>query len=93
MAVDLLHCVCGMQALDTDTVKDYLAQREQLAAHLGPADTKSDWQVCPSSPVHCPFCPYCLPAWLPEWPFIIVSRDVQIRYSRGACMGSAKPVQ
>ncbi|KAL3137231.1 hypothetical protein ABBQ32_006781 [Trebouxia sp. C0010 RCD-2024] len=33
------------QALDTETVKDYLAERQELAFHVGPSDTKSDWQV------------------------------------------------
>ncbi|DBB14334.1 TPA: hypothetical protein ACH3X3_004644 [Trebouxia sp. C0006] len=35
----------GFQALDIQTVKDYLAERDELAAHLGPKDTKSSWQV------------------------------------------------
>ncbi len=35
-----------LQALDTETVKDYLAERDELAAHLGSKDTKSSWQVC-----------------------------------------------
>lgn len=35
----------GFQALDTETVKDYLAERAELAAHLGPRHTKSSWQV------------------------------------------------
>ena len=34
-----------MQALDTETVKDYLAERAQLAKRLGPKDTKASWQV------------------------------------------------
>lgn len=92
MAVTLLHCAHGMQALDTETVKDYLAQREQLAAHLGPSDTKSDWQVCPSPPACCPFCSYCWPAWHPRRPFVIGSKVLHIKYMHRACMRSAKPV-
>ncbi|KAL0035512.1 hypothetical protein WJX77_010043 [Trebouxia sp. C0004] len=35
----------GFQALDIESVKDYLAERDELAAHLGPKETKSSWQV------------------------------------------------
>ena len=38
-----------MQALDTETVKDYLAERQELAAQLGPVESKPDWQVCTGS--------------------------------------------
>ena len=81
-----------MQALDTETVKDYMAQREQLAAHLGPPNTKSDWQVCLSPATYCPFCTCCLSAWQPRRPFIIGSRVLQITHLQGACMGSENTV-
>ena len=92
MAGDPLHCACGMQALDTETVKDYLAQREQLAAHLGPSDTKSDWQVCPQPPANCSICTCCLSAWQPRWPFITGSRVLQTAHLQKACMGSETTV-
>ena len=81
-----------MQALDTETVKDYLAQREQLAAHLGPSNTKSDWQVCLSPAAYCPFRTCCLSAWQPRRPFIIGSRVLQFIHLQRACMGSANTV-
>lgn len=58
-----LQCVRLMQALDTETVKDYLAERKELAAHVGPSNTKSDWQVGPLHP------PSPLPPSLPIGPF------------------------
>lgn len=34
-----------VQALHTETVKDYLAERPDLAARLGPSSSKSSWKV------------------------------------------------
>lgn len=59
-AVTAIQCVRLMQALDTETVKDYLAERQELAFHVGPSDTKSDWQV---GPLKHP--PPCLSAYCP----------------------------
>ncbi|CAL8462461.1 g1994 [Coccomyxa elongata] len=35
----------GFRALDTETVKDYLAERPDLGGHVGPSDSKDAWTV------------------------------------------------
>lgn len=35
----------GFFALDTETVKDYLASHQGLAARIGPAEGKASWKV------------------------------------------------
>lgn len=44
-AVDHVSSIPGFYALDLSTVKDYLADRPALGARVGPAESKSGWQV------------------------------------------------
>jgi hypothetical protein len=37
--------VKGFRALDVDSVREYLAEREDLAARVGPNGSQSSWQV------------------------------------------------
>lgn len=37
--------VRGFRALDVDSVREYLAEREDLATRLGPRGSESSWQV------------------------------------------------
>lgn len=36
----------GFFALDTHTIKAWVAAQPQLAAHVGPAETADSWAVC-----------------------------------------------
>ena len=35
----------GFRALNVDSVKEYLAEHEDLAARLGPSGSQSSWEV------------------------------------------------
>ena len=41
----LTSTVKGFRALDVNSVKEYLAEREDLAARIGPSKSESSWQV------------------------------------------------
>lgn len=42
----------GFRALDMDSVKEYLAEHEDLAKRLGPRGSQSSWQVRPEAAIH-----------------------------------------
>jgi hypothetical protein len=54
--------ISGFRALDAETVKDYLAEREELGSRVGPSDSKASWKVSPSvmhmlpASLHCDLC-------------------------------------
>ena len=41
----LVSSIPGFRALDTHTVKDYLAEKPHLAQRLGPAGSKAQWEA------------------------------------------------
>ncbi len=35
----------GFKALDVDTVRDYIAERQALSERVGPSDSRADWKA------------------------------------------------